>query len=86
MTMTTSTWTSDVSLSQKVQNNLSHASLKHIILDFGEHKKKCSKKRGETESIICKIMKMLSINMMNCFLRQTIFLYYNFLVHTKNTW
>ena len=58
MEMYTSTQNSDVSLSQEFKKNLSNASRKHGILYYGKQNKVQVNKSGQTESIICKIMKL----------------------------
>ena len=82
--MHTSTQTADVNLAQDIQNHLSNPLRKHGILNYVKHRKGQLNKIGQTDSIMCKRMKMLSTNMLKFIVLKTSFLYYHFLFHATN--
>ena len=63
---------------------MSNTSRKHCILDHVNHKKCQVNKIGQTESIMCYIINMSSINTWRRIVQQTSFLNWSFLVRTKN--
>ena len=53
------TQNNDVSLAKQFQTNISTEYRKHIVIDQGKYRKIVSKKNGQTESIMFRIMLML---------------------------
>ena len=85
MVMHAGTLISDVSLAQEFQKHLSSAVQKHGVIDQVKHKKRASKKIGQKGNIVFRKMLMSRTNMLICFVIQTSFHHFHFVVHTKTT-
>ena len=77
----TATKKTNVSFALEFQNHLKSKSRKHGIIDNTKHKKSHVNKSVKEGSIMCNIIKMLSISTGRFIVPQTSFLHFSFLGH-----
>ena len=82
--MQTGTCTSDVILAREIQKHPSYAAGRHETIDQGKYEKVQVNKSGQKGNIMFRRMLMLRTNVLGCFVIQTSFQYFHFVVHTKN--